>query len=396
MPVLIETEHDAGYWIGTWGNSPCDIPDDTTIAEMNRYLPLPPVEIVTGTVRYRLRIAKGGHKLRLIFANPNAQDSLRITAASVGLAGEAFDAQSGTICNVTFGEASDILVAPAAPAWSDPVDLKVVDGADLVVSLYIPDGMRMWGFPLDKMNPAVVDMANQTEADSFAATRYIPARPVLARVDVLTTEPCKVVVALGDSITEGVGIGDDERGWPGTLARRLAAFNISVVNAGISGNRLTRAWQPMQAAALARLDSDVLSVPGISHIVLLEGINDIASAGNPSSADLSPIQVEDMIASFKQIIARAYARGINVIGGTILPFDGWLNYNPEGEQIRQAANHWIRTSGAFDAIIDFEEIARDPNAPGKLHSDFDSGDHLHLSAAGYRALGESIDLSLFK
>ena len=186
-------------------------------------------------------------------------------------------------------------------------------------------------------------------------------------------------------------------GGPGVLSRRLRGAKVSVVNAGIAGNRLLQVMPMFGAPALSRFDRDVLSVPGVTHIVLLEGINDIGTSGAGGMfGDTSLVDPQDLIGAYQQIIARAREHGIKVIGATILPFEGAMYYSAEKEAIRTAVNQWIRTSTEFDGIVDFDAAARDPFSPGKLKAEYDSRDHLHPSAEGYRRMGDVIDLTLFK
>jgi lysophospholipase L1-like esterase len=223
-------------------------------------------------------------------------------------------------------------------------------------------------------------------------------RPVISAVNVLSSGRPKVVVTLGDSITDGtVNPKTGDRGWPGVLSRRLQNANVSVVNAGISGNRLLQSMPMFGAPALSRFDRDVLSVPGVTHIVLLEGINDIGTSGPGGMFGDTPlVQPQDLIAAYLQVIARAHEHGIRVIGTTILPFEGAMYYSTEREVVRSAVNQWIRASKRFDGVVDFDAALRNPDSPGKLKAGYDSGDHLHPNAEGQRTMGEVIDLTLFK
>jgi lysophospholipase L1-like esterase len=226
----------------------------------------------------------------------------------------------------------------------------------------------------------------------MAVERTTGAWFLLARVEVAAASGAGAVVAFGDSITDGArSTADMNSRWPDYLARRLAARGgspIAVLNAGISGNQVL--GDGAGVSALARFDRDVLMQTGVTHVIVMEGINDIGLArANPSPS------AADLIAGHKQLIERARARGLKVYGATLTPFEGAFYYTAEGEAKRQALNQWIRTSGAYDAVIDFDQVTRDPSAPTKFLPAHDSGDHLHPGDAGYKAMGEAIDLKLF-
>ena len=214
----------------------------------------------------------------------------------------------------------------------------------------------------------------------------------LSRIEVVAPQATGVLVAFGDSITDGTQSGiDQNRRWPDILASRLAAAGIrlSVVNGGIGGGRVLD--DGVGPNALARFDRDVLAQPGVTHVTVLEGVNDIGVAGakpSPSAADL--------ISGHRQLIDRAHARGLRIYGATLTPFEGAAYWTPEGEAKRQALNTWIRTSGAYDAVLDFAAAVQDPAHPSKTRAEYDSGDHLHLSPAGYAAMANSVDLQLFR
>ena len=241
---------------------------------------------------------------------------------------------------------------------------------------------------------AYISAGNTSGAAKVEATSRPASWFLLSRLEVVAPSAnAGVIAAFGDSITDGaVSSVDTNNRWPDHLARRLAAQKggrpMAVINQGISGNRLL--GDGAGVSALARFDRDVLMQTGVTHVVIMEGINDIGIARtNPSPT------AEDLIAGHKQLIARAKARGLKVYGATLTPFEGAAYWTAEGEAKRQALNEWIRTSKAYDAVIDFDKVTRDPAAPTKFLPAYDSGDHLHPGDAGYKAMGEAVDLKLF-
>jgi len=231
-------------------------------------------------------------------------------------------------------------------------------------------------------------------------------RVFISGVGVESPQPARAVVILGDSISDGVGSTvDTNHRWPDLLANRLDAKGAGawgVVNMGISGNRIL--GDGAGQSALARFDRDVLSTPGIKDVIVFEGVNDLGiSHGIPKGpmaerfkamAPAHKVTADDLIAGYRQLIARAHAHGLRIVGATITPYGGAMYYSPDGETIRQALNKWIRTSHEFDGVIDFDAVIRDPGDPTRIKEGFHAGDHLHGSDAGYEAMAAAIELSL--
>lgn len=382
----------ADDWTVAFAASPADYKLDEPLQGVVRAAKAHPP---TGTVRFALTLTTGGNAVRVRLSNEDGERPLRIEAASVALAGDQPGSASGAIKPLTFHGKTSITIPAGAPALSDPLPLATKAFDRLVVSTYLPEGLAL--VPLGGAGMSVAP-GDQTGAATLENARNLVGRPLVSAVAVAADHPTPLVVAFGDSLTDGLRPKPGPHGYPEELARRFAvapaAQRRSVVNAGIGGNRvLVTAWGDN---ALARLDRDVLRLPGVSHMILLEGINDIGMGGPPPLGSGQPVSADDLIAGYRQIIARAHARGIKVIGGTLLPFKGARYFTAGGDQVRLAVNRWIRTSGEFDGVIDFEAVVRDPADPLKYRAEFDSGDHLHPNDLGYKAIGDAIDLDLFR
>jgi lysophospholipase L1-like esterase len=216
-------------------------------------------------------------------------------------------------------------------------------------------------------------------------------------VEVMAPANTSAIVAFGDSITDGArSTADTDQSWPSQFAKRLKAAgvtNIAVINHGISGNRVLR--DDTGTNALARFDRDVLGTPGVKWVIFLEGINDIGRGNRANALPADVMNADDLIAGMKQFIEKAHTHGIRIAAGTILPYEGAAYYSESGEAVRSAVNQWIRTSKAFDAVIDFDAATRDPQNPKRMRADLDSGDKLHPGDAGYKVMADAIDLSIF-
>jgi lysophospholipase L1-like esterase len=299
---------------------------------------------------------------------------------------------------LTFGGKAKATILPGATLVSDPVAMTVAPLSDLVIDLYLPGDLGVSPSPVTTHNGAsqtnyLSETGDHTGEPAFKVAGQTGAWFLLARVEVPAKASTRAVVTFGDSITDGArSTVDANSRWPDHLARRLAGQrggDVAVLNLGISGNRVL--GDGAGISALARFDKDVLMQTGVTHVVVMEGINDIGIArANPSPS------ADDLIAAHRQLIERAHARGLKIYGATLTPYEGAAYYSPEGEAKRQALNDWIRTSGAYDGVIDFDKATRDPAAPGKLSAAADSGDHLHPADVGYKMMGEAVDLALFR
>ena len=360
-------------------DNPGNIPVDLTTTDLGNV-----------TVRQVVRVSQGGPRLRLRFSNENSADALPLAAIHVGEAGTDGAVIPGSDHVVTFDGQSSVIVPAGAPVLSDPIDLPTRALEKLYISTYLPGPV-----PLRAPRTLVQYVAGKpgdfTAAASLPGARLMRIPPYVTLVEVQATPATSVIVALGDSITQGsASTANAFRGWPDRLAERLATQHWAVVNAGIGGNRLLR--YGLGPSALSRLDRDVLSVPGLKVIILLEGINDIGvGLGTPSSVE--PVTADALESADRQIIARAHEHGVRVIGATLTPYQGAGYSSPAGEMVREALNHWIRSSGAFDGVIDFDKVIVDPQKPGYSLPKYDKGDHLHPNAAGYEVMGSAIDLN---
>ena len=363
-------------------NNPGNVPVDIGTADL-----------ISATVRQVVRVSVAGSAVRLRLSNEGGVDALPIGAVHVGVAGPDGSVLPGTDRVVTFAGLPGTNIPAGAPLLSDPVALPVMALDKLAISIYAPGRLpvrntrTLWQY-------VAGPSGDSSAMPALPQVRLASAPVILTQVEVAPIEPTGVIVALGDSITEGYGSTNNAfRGWTDRLAERLAAQPAkqrwAVVNAGIGGNRLL--GYGAGPNALARLDRDVLSVPGVKTIILLEGINDIGRSFSPLNPS-DPVTADALIAADKQIIERAHERGIRVIGGTLTPYKDAGYASEQGEAVRQALNNWIRTSGAFDGVIDFASAVADKEDPLKIAPSFNDGDKLHPNDAGYKAMADVVDL----
>lgn len=373
-------------WAPAWAFSPSSTTGPAlpprTPARPDPRGPIGPATVTDATLTQMFQVATGGTRVRLRVSNRFGTSPLHLGSVTLARAAENGQA-GGTPVDVTFDGSKSITLTAGMEWLSDPVDFRVAALENLTISVTYPGEARL---------PAhVVRQWITTAAEPEPVGMRLGA--VAAGLEVETDRPLPVIVTLGDSITEGVGSTPGRGGWPEAYNARLieAGAPWTVINAGIGGNRLL--YQSTGPSALERLSSDALAVPGVRCLIVMEGINDIARQ-SLAGFEHQPASVEAMIGAYRQIIARAHAAGLKIVGATLTPYEGAYFATPEGEQIRQALNHWIRTSGAFDAMIDFDALLRDPASPNRLKAAFDSGDLLHPSDAGYAAMSAGIPLDV--
>jgi len=335
--------------------------------------------------------------VRIELSNMATASPLQIDAAHIAIHKNGGAIVEGTDRVLTFGGKAAVTIAGGVLVVTDPVDLEVAPLTELAVSVHLPYETSAASYHRLGLHTMYITPGNTTDAATLPESTKMTAYMWLSSVDVLAPANTFAVVALGDSITDSQGATvDTDRAWPAGLARRLgtnkATQHIAVVNQGIQGNQVLK--DGAGASALARFERDVLSRPGVKWLILLEGINDINLQGSNGGA--GALTADDLIWGYRQIIERAHMAGLKVMGATIMPEEGVWLANERTEGIRQAVNLWVRTKGNFDAVVDFDAAVRDPQHPGKLLPEFNSGDNIHLSDAGYQALADTFDLNAFK
>lgn len=381
---------DDKHWVGTWGASP---------QSTDAFTPATPASFNGQTIRQIVHTSIGGGKLRVRFTNELGTSDLVIGAAHIALQASGSTIVAGSDRTLKFAGQGGVTIPRGAPMLSDPVDLNVPALSNVVITLYLPNATPNTTFhALGRQTTYISTSGDFTNVVTFPTNTTTQSWYFISGLEVWAPPRSVAIVTLGDSITDGfASTVDANRRWPNILAERLQDArrysHIAVVDEGISGNRLRH--DAIGPNALSRFDRDVVAVSGAKYVTVLEGINDIGFSGFlPAEA----VTADDIIAAYRQLIARAHAQGLLIYGATLTPFEGAgaPYYSAEGEAKRQAVNRWIRTSGEFDAVIDFDRAVRDPANPTRMRPAYDSGDHLHPNDLGYRAMAESIDLRLFK
>ncbi len=350
------------------------------------------------TLREIAHISNGGAQLRVRFTNEFGLDQLLIDDAHVALSAGGGQIQPGTDQELTFDGARSVSIPPGAVVYSDPVALAAPPLSDVAVSFHLPaQVMRAETYHAFADQDNFVAEGDQTGAAALSQPTTLESWYFFDGIDVPAVEGSRAVVAFGDSITDGAhSTRNGNARWPDVLAARLkqdqSLDHVAVLNEGIGGNRVLN--DVAGPSALARLDRDVLAQNGVRYLIVLESINDIGRLAH-LTAPQDNLTAQQLEAGLKEMADAAHEHGIKAYGATLTPYGGANYYSDKGEQVREAVNDWIRTSGTFDGVVDFDKITRDPQDPNRFNPLYDSGDHLHPSDAGYKAMGDGIDLKLF-
>lgn len=376
-------------WVGTWASSAFDGDPWHTVPTL-----------VDSTLREVVHTSIAGRELRIRLTNEFGTEPLRVGSATVALSTGESSVDASSLHSLTFGGTSSIVIPPGAEVVSDSVPMATPAFTNLAVSLYLPlQQISDVSVHSSAQQDNYVETGNHVSAVSLNAPVVVPSWYFVKGVDVLpVSSHAAAVVAFGDSITDGAWATENaNHRWPDYLAARLhnnpATANLSVLNEGIGGNCVL--IHCVGPNALARFDRDVLSQAGVKYVIVLESINDIGALHRPNRPNYT-LTAEDLEQGLAQIVARAHEHGIKVFGATLTPYKGAGYFTDKGEQIREAVNHWILTSGVFDGSVDFDKATSDPANPLMFAPQYDSGDHLHPKDAGYAAMADSIDLSLFR
>lgn len=398
-------------WIATWASSP---------ESTNPNPKIPMLNIENQTVRQRVRVSIGGSQICIRLSNEYGSAPLPVGSVTVATPTDEASVRPDTIRNVTFSGHNAITIPAGALVLGDPIAFPVRAGVEISVSIYFPKRVSTPTIHELALKRAIISQpGDQTHAEKIAGGATSKSSILISAVLVPAQPSERLLVAFGDSVVDGDGSTvDADHNWPSDLFRRLlgssAVSKMAVVNEGFAGNRLLSNDDGISArvglsagfgaSGLARFDRDVLALPGVTHVVLMEGINDIgfpgAKIGGVYLADPADVPTsEELIEAYLQLISRAHAHGIKLIGATMTPCEGVElpgYYSESKEATRQTVNKWIRSSGSFDGVIDFDAVLRDPDHPSRLLPRFASQDHLHPNDAGYQAMADAIDLTMLQ
>lgn len=388
------------HWVVSWGASASPPPDAEHVRKQG-------LEFNNQTLREIVHLSLGGSAVRVRFSNFFGRQSLEIGCAHLALRASDSAILAASDRALTFGGVPGVVIPPNAFVVSDPVKLAVPAESDVAISIFVPHAASAAGTHAFAQQTSYVGAGDLTGAPSIANPRAISSWIFLAGVDVSAPVSAGAIAVFGDSRVDGDGSTPNANArWPNVLAKRLSKQGVAlgVLNAGIVGNRILHDGPQVAAElgvnGLARFEQDALDQPGVKYVIVLEGIVDIGLPGTPVAPESEAVSVDDLIAGMKQLIERAHDRGMKVFGATQTPFSGANTvpgmFSAEKEAERKALNEWIRSSHAFDGVMDFDKVVRDPANPERIRPAFDSGDHLHPNDAGYAAMGNAIDISVFR
>lgn len=386
VPVSAFAAKGEDHWVGSWGASPFGAPTKDG-------------KFGDSTVRNTVHLSIGGSALRIKVTNEFGTDPLMIDAASVGWSAGGGAVKAGTSKPVMFGGKATIIIPAGAMAVSDAIAMPVAPLSDLTISLHLPEQkMAVVSAHGNALSTNYLGAGNQVDAATMTDAKTQTHWYFLKNVDVLAGAESAAIVTLGDSITDGATSTIDTNGrWPDELSRRLQAdkklAHLGVINEGIGGNRILH--DTTGPSALARFDRDVLAQAGVKYLIILESINDIGHSEDPRKP-YDKITADDLIQGMVQMIDRAHEHGIKVYGATLTPYLDAGYSSPSGEAVRVKVNEFIRHGGKFDGAIDFEKAVDDPKSPMHIAPLYNIKDHLHPNDAGYKAMGDAVDLKLFR
>jgi lysophospholipase L1-like esterase len=404
------------HWVTTWvaapqqprggGPPPAAQPAATPGGQRGQAGPVgpavaaPPTAFNDQTIRMIVHTSLGGRRARVTLSNAYGNASLKIGTVHVALRSKESAIVPASDRTLMFNGKPAVTIPQGAQMISDPVDLEIPQLGDVAVSVYIPEESGQLTTHATGLHTTYIAKGNVAANPALNDATTTRSYYWISAIDVMAPADAGAIVAFGDSITDGAtSTNDADRSWPSAFAARILTTagtpKMAVLNQGISGNRLLADGAGVNA--LARFDRDVLGMSGVKWVMILEGINDIGqtTSARGNAPPPNPVTADELIGSIKQMIERAHAHGIKLAGCTLTPYEGAGYYSEKGEEVRQAVNRWIRTGGAFDAVVGFEKATQDPANPKTFTPAFNNGDHLHPNDAGYKAMADAIDLKIF-
>ncbi|MDH2566232.1 SGNH/GDSL hydrolase family protein [Acinetobacter baumannii] len=388
-----QADVENSQWITTWSASPQKVWNKDFV-----FPTLIPEQVSNQTIRQMSKISLGGEAVRLVFTNQYGEQPLYIDQTTIGLANAA-TLKSKSTYPVYFSGQLKARILPGKQLISDPIQLPVPDHTQLVVNSFIQKPTTFKTFHWDAKQTSWLIRGNQTtNLTTPIDAKTTTARLLLSAIEVKPKQKAHVVAVVGDSITDGATATlDANTRWTDFLAKRLSAHHVTVINSGISGNRLLT--DGMGDRVLKRLNSEIFQYSGVKTLIVLVGINDISWPGTAFAPKQQIPSFEALTQGYRRVVSEAHKHNIQVIGATLLPFSGALPntpldnyYQPNKDQLRQRINHWMRTSHTFDGVLDLDEGLKDPKHPNRLNPIYDSGDHLHPNDRGNQHMAELVDL----